>query len=152
MSLRPAGVYAEPVTGRPPTVVRAAGAVVAAEGVTAVAVAAALVIRGIGGADQSKVSGFGTAAWFVLVGAAVLTAGRALWTGRRWGRGIAIFAQLLLLPVSWYLATSHRLEFAIPLALIAIGVLVSLFNTPALRWAAYRDEEDSAANAEPESR
>jgi hypothetical protein len=46
---------------------------------------------------------FGTAAWFVIFGGAVLAAGLALWTGRRWGRGVAVFAQLLLLPVAWYL-------------------------------------------------
>ena len=130
---------------------RAAGALVAAEGALAVVFAAVLVIRGFGGEEQAGISGFGTAAWFLLAGAAVLAAGWALWTSRRWGRGISIFAQLLLLPVSWYMAQSHRLEYAIPLALIAIGVLIALFTTPALRWAAYRDEE-SADNPGPDSR
>ena len=65
--------------------------------------AAVLVVRAIAGADQHVVNGLGTAVWFVLVGGAVLAAGRALVIGKRWGRGLAVFTQLLLLPVAWYL-------------------------------------------------
>lgn len=122
------------------------------EGVAAVAVAVALVVRGLEGADQSKVSGFGTAGWFLLVGAAVLAAGWALSTNRRWGRGIAIFANVLLVPVAWYLMTSQRPEFAVPLAVVAIGVLVALFNPAALRWATYLDEPASSDSADPDTR
>ena len=58
---------------------------------------------------------FGTAAWFAIIGGAVLAAGWALWTGRRWGRGVAVFAQLLLLPVAWYLAVgSQQWIYGIP--------------------------------------
>ena len=74
------------------------------------------------GADQHVVSGFGNAAWFALVGAAVLAAGWALWTGRRWGRGIAVFAQLLLLPVTWYIGVgSHQWFYAVPVAAVALA-------------------------------
>ena len=45
----------------------------------------------------------------------MLAAGCALVTGKRWGRGLAVFTQLLLLPVAWYLAVgSHRPAFGIP--------------------------------------
>ena len=58
---------------------------------------------------------FGTAAWFAIIGGGVLAAGWALWTGRRWGRGVAVFAQLLLLPVAWYIAVgSHQWIYGIP--------------------------------------
>ena len=70
-------------------------------------------------------SGFGNAAWFALIGAALLAAGWALWTGRRWGRGIAVFAQLLLLPVTWYIGVgSHQWFYAVPIAAVAVITLV----------------------------
>jgi PGF-CTERM protein len=117
--------------------VRNAGFLVAAEGVAAVAIAVALVVRGLAGADQHVVNGFGTAIWFVLVGGAVLAAGWALLTGRRWGRGLAVFAQLLLLPVAWYLTVgSGQPGYGIPLAVVALATVVLLFSRPALNWAA----------------
>jgi hypothetical protein len=98
-------------------------------------VAAVLLFRGLGGADQRVVNGFGTAAWFAVVGAAVLAAGCGLVVGRRWGRGLAVFAELLLLPVAWYLAVgSHRPLVGIPVGIIALSVLALLFSPPAVRW------------------
>ena len=105
------------------------------------AVAVVLAIRGFAGADQRIVSGFGTAVWFVLVGGGVLAAGWALWTGRRWGRGLAVFAQLLLLPVAWYIAVgSHQWLFGIPIAVVALATLALLFSPSALQWAAAGDD------------
>ena len=137
---------------------RGAGVVVAAEGATALVVAVILVIRGFAGADQHVVNGFGTAAWFVIVGAAVLAAGAALWTGRRWGRGLAVFVQLLLLPVAWYLTVgSHRPVFGVPVAVLGLGTLALLFSRPTLRWMAPGRNEagyESARsdNADPDTR
>jgi hypothetical protein len=117
--------------------VRGAGLIVAVQGAAGLAVAAVLVVRALAGADQRVVNGFGSAAWFFLLGAGVLAAGWALLRGKRWGRGFAVFVQLLLLPVAWYLGVgSHRVAFAIPVAIIAVTVLVLLFSPPALRWAA----------------
>ncbi|ORV91779.1 hypothetical protein AWC11_10050 [Mycobacterium interjectum] len=146
-----------------PSVVRGAGVLVAVQGAAALVVAAALVIRGIAGADQRVVNGSpasgwyaqGTALWFVLVGGVVLGAGRALVVGKRWGRGLGVFTQLLLLPVSWYLAVgSHRPAFGIPLGVLAVTVLVLLFSPAAVRWAAGRDQGGpaSSANRGPDSR
>lgn len=132
-----------------------AGLLVAVQGVAALAVAVALVVRGIAGADQRVVNGLGTAVWFLLVGGVVLAAGRALARGRRWGRGLGIFTQLLLLPVAWYLAAgSHRPAVGVPVGILAAAVLVLLFSPPALRWAAGRDQGGpaSSANRGPDSR
>lgn len=99
------------------------------------AAAAVFLIRGLAGADQQIVNGFGNAAWFAVIGAALLTAAWALWTGRRWGRGIAVFAQLLLLPVTWYVGVgSHRWFYGIPVAVVALAALVLLFAPATLRW------------------
>jgi hypothetical protein len=129
--------YADAVSSQPaaPLSVRGAGAIVAVQGAAGLVLAAVLLIRGLGGADQRVVNGFGTAAWFALVGAAVLAAGCALLLGRHWGRGLAVFAELLLLPVAWYLAVgSHRALVGIPVGVIALTVLALLFSPPAVRW------------------
>lgn len=111
-------------------------------------VAVILLVRGLAGADQHVVNGVGTAVWFVLIGGGVLAGGCALVGGRRWGRGPAVFTQLLLLPVAWYLGVgSHRPEFGIPLGLVALITLGLLFSGPSVRWAAGRDQRGSASAA-----
>ena len=122
-----------------PAAVRRAGFIVTAEGVAALVVAVVLVVRALAGADQHIVSGYGTAVWFVLVGAAVLAGGWALITGRRWGRGIAVFANLLLLGVAWYILGSHQLVYAIVVAVAALASLALLFSPSAVQWASGRD-------------
>jgi peptidoglycan/LPS O-acetylase OafA/YrhL len=138
-----------------PATVRQAGVVVALEGVALVVVAAILVARAIGGAHEKAISGYGTAVWYVVMGAAVLAAGWALWTGRRWGRGLAVFAQLLLLPIAWYIAVgSQQWAYGVPVALVAVGALALLFSPSALQWASARTAQDSARadNSGPETR
>lgn len=123
-----------------PPAVRRAGFLVAAEGLAGVIAAVAFVVRGLFfGADQGKVSGYGNAIWFVLVGGAVLAAGWALITGRRWGRGIAVFFNLLLLGVAWYIFTSHQVGYGIAVALLAVGSLALLFSPSTVRWLSQRD-------------
>ena len=128
---------------------------VAIEGVVLVVMAAVLVVRAIGGAHERAISGYGTAAWYAIVGAALFAAGRALWTGRRWGRGLAVFAQLLLLPIAWYIAVgSQQWAYGVPVALVAVGTLALLFSPSALQWASASTAQDSARadNSGPETR
>jgi peptidoglycan/LPS O-acetylase OafA/YrhL len=136
-----------------PTTVRQAGAVVALEGVAGLAAAVVYVVSGLAGAEESGLNKYGTALWFAIMGAALLAAGWALWTGRRWGRGIAVFAQLLLLPVAWYVAVgSHQWLYGIPIAVLAIGTLVLLFSPSALEWLGAHDSAASADNSGPDTR
>lgn len=126
----------------------------ALEGAAAVIAAVVFLVRGLAGADQHVVSGFGNAAWFTLVGGGVLAAAWALWTGRRWGRGIAVFAQLLLLPVTWYIGVgSHQWCYAVPIAVVAIIALVLLFSPATLQWlTASYDSSAKADNSGPDTR
>nr|WP_324198907.1 hypothetical protein [Nocardia amamiensis] len=120
-----------------PSTVRAAGGLVTLEGVVAVVVAIVLVVRGLLGHDQTATSGYGTAAWFGILGGAVLAAGVGLLLGKRWGRSIAVIAQLLLLPVTWSLLTdSHQPVYGTLLGLVAVSALVLLFAPPSTRWMA----------------
>jgi hypothetical protein len=136
-----------------PSTVRQAAVVVALEGAALLGVAAVLVARHLGGVqDQPWLSGYGTAAWFVIMGAGVLAAGWALWTGRRWGRGIAVFAQLLLLPVAWYMGVgSQRWVYAIPVGVVALATLGLLFTPSTLQWLGAQDSA-SADNSGPDTR
>jgi len=61
----------------------------------------------------------------------------------------------LLLPVAWYLAVgSHQRAFGIPVAIVALTVLILLFSPTALRWAAGGDQRGPASSASggPDSR
>ncbi len=136
----------------PPTVRRAA-ALVGLQGAAGAVAAVVFLVRGFAGADQHIVSGFGNAGWFALIGAVLLAAAWALWTGRRWGRGIAIYAQMLLLPVSWYVGVgSHQWGYAVPVALISVAILVLLFSRSTIHWLTSRAEPASADNSGPDTR
>jgi hypothetical protein len=124
-----------------PSTVRYAGFVVLAEGVLGLVVAALLVVRAVAGVDQHVVNGYGTAAWFAIIAAAVLAGGWALVRDRRWGRGIAVFLNLLLLPVAWYVYSSHQAAYAVVVGAVALGVLGLLFSPSAVHWASGRRDE-----------
>ncbi len=114
---------------------------VALEGAAGVVAAVIYVVSGLGAGNEPGINKFGTAAWFAIIGGAVLAAAWALWTGRRWGRGVAVFAQLLLLPVSWYIAVgSHQWTYGIPVGIVAIITLVLLFSPSAVQWLGSADD------------
>ncbi len=125
-----------------PSVVRYAGYLVILEGVLALTAAAVFLFRAMAGVNPDVVRGnvgahwyaYGTAAWFALIGAAVLAAGWALTTGRRWGRGIAVFANLLLLGVAWYIYGSDQPVYAAVVAVTALATLGLLFSPAAVQW------------------
>ncbi|PXX69018.1 hypothetical protein DFR70_102704 [Nocardia tenerifensis] len=120
-----------------PRTVRGAGALVTLEGAVAVVVALVLIVRGLLGHDQTATNGYGTAAWFGILGGAVLAAGLGLLFGKRWGRAIAVIAQLLLLPVTWSLLTdSHQPVFGTLLGVVVVAALVLLFAPASTRWMA----------------
>ncbi|MDY6869457.1 MAG: hypothetical protein SV966_02450 [Actinomycetota bacterium] len=135
-----------------PSTVRQAAVLVSLEGATGVVAALVYLVSGFSRAEEAGLNKFGTAAWFAIVGGGVLAAGWALWTGRRWGRGIAVFAQLLLLPVTWYVAVgSHQWFYGISVAVIALTALVLLFSPSALQWLGAQDSA-SADNSGPDTR
>lgn len=136
-----------------PSAVRRAAGLVALQGAVGVVLAAVFVVRGLAGADRHVVDGFGNAAWFGLIGAVLVAAAWALWTGRRWGRGIAIYAQMLLLPVSWYIGVgSHQWIYAVPVAVASVAILVLLFSRSTIQWLTSPAERASADNSGPDTR
>jgi hypothetical protein len=137
------------VTVPSPATVRQAAVLVALEGAAALVAAVVYIVSGLGGPNEPGLNNFGTAAWFAIIGGCVLAAGWALWTGRRWGRGVAVFAQLLLLPVSWYMGVgSHQWAYAIPIAVVALVTLVLLFSPSAVQWLGAQDSGSGPASAD----
>lgn len=120
----------------PPTAVRRAGLVVALEGAVGVVAGAVFLVRGLTGAeDAGFINDYGTAAWFAILGGGVLAGGLALVRGRRWGRAIAVVAQILLIPVAFALLTdSGRPYFGAPLLVVVVIVLGMLFSPKSVRW------------------
>ncbi len=131
-----------------PLSVRRAAVLVGLQGAAGVVAAVVFVIRALAGVDRHIVDGFGNAVWFGLIGGAVLAAGWALWTGRRWGRGLAVFAQMLILPATWYAGVgSHRWGYAVPVAAVSVAVLVLLFSPSTLKWLAGQSGSDASADS-----
>jgi hypothetical protein len=128
-----------------PPPVRYAGYLVAAEGALAIVVAIIYLVHAATGSNQEVVRGllggfsYGTAAWFTIMGAAVAAAGWALIRGRRWGRGVAVFANLLLLGVAWYVYTAGQPGYAVLVAAVALVALGLLFSPSAVHWMTTRD-------------
>ena len=132
-----------------PATVRRAAVLVALEGAAGVVAAVIYMVSGFGGGNQPGMNKFGTAAWFAIFGGAVLAAGLALWTGRRWGRGVAVFAQLLLLPVAWYLGVgSQQWIYGIGVGIVALVTLVLLFSPSAVQWLSSAQDSGSDASAD----
>jgi peptidoglycan/LPS O-acetylase OafA/YrhL len=141
------------VTVPSPATVRQAAIAVTLEGLAGVIAAVWYVVSGLLGSDEPGMNMFGTAAWFVIMGSAVLAAGWALWTGRRWGRGLSVFAQLILLGVAYYVGVgSGQWLPGVAVAVVALAVLALLFSPSALQWAGAQDSPASADNSGPDTR
>lgn len=124
------------MTAAPPTPIRLAGLLVALQGAVAVGYAVFVVGRHVAGENSGAISWFGTVAYFVLLGGAVLVAGLCLLRGFRWGRGVAIVVELLLLPVAWSLLTdSQQKPLGYAVGASAIAVFALLLSPKALDWA-----------------
>ncbi|MFC6011268.1 hypothetical protein [Nocardia lasii] len=108
--------------------VRVAGGLVSFEGLVGVVIAIVLIVRALTGHDQSEASGVGTALWFGVLFGGVLAAGVGLLRGKRWGRAIAVIANVLLLPVAWSLLTdSHQPLWGTVVGIVAVAGLGTLF-------------------------
>lgn len=120
-----------------PTPVRIAGWIASAQGLVGVAAAVALFVRAVAGHREETVaiSGYGTAGWFAILGGGLLAAGIGLLRGHRWGRGLVVIAELLLLFVAWYVGVgSHQILAGIALAVVCAVALAALFRRDAIAW------------------
>lgn len=132
----------------PPTI-RGAGVLVGLQGLTGVGFAVALLVRAFGGASTTGNNIYGEAAYFAVLGAAVVLVGGALVLGRRWARGPSVVVELLLLGVAWYATgPSGRPEIGVPVGVLCIVVLYLLFTARSREWSLGLRESDSGEDAE----
>ena len=118
-----------------PTTVRGAGLLVVLQGLVGVVFAVALLVRAFSGAETIG-NLYGEAAYFAVLGGAVLGCGVALFLGKRGVRGPITVIEILLLGVAWYaIGPSDRPEYGIPVAAVSVLVLYLLFNVKARVWA-----------------
>ncbi len=118
-----------------PKTVRGAGLLVVLQGLTGVVFAVALLIRAFSGVETIG-NLYGEAAYFAVLGGAVLGCGIALFLGKRGVRGPITVIQILLLGVAWYaMGPSDRPEYGIPVAAVCVLVLYLLYNGTARVWA-----------------
>lgn len=125
---------------RPPGPVRAAGALVGAQALAAVAFTAALVLRaGSGPAGLGPV--LAEAGFFLLVAAALGAVAAGLLTGRPWARTPALVVQVLLLPVVYsLLGPSRQVLVGLAVGALVFATFMLLLNERTRRWSMGADE------------
>ncbi len=133
-------------TDTPPTV-RGAGVLVGLQGLVGLVFAVALLVRALSGVETIG-NLYGEAAYFAIIGAAVVGCGVALVLGRRGARGPTTVVEILLLGVAWYaMGPSDRPEYGLPVAGVSVVVLYLLYNAKAREWALdLPDETDTERN------
>ena len=118
-----------------PKTVRGAGLLVVLQGLVGVVFAVALLIKAFSGAETIG-NLYGEAAYFAVLGGAVLGCGIALFLGKRGVRSPVTVIQILLLGVAWYaFGPSDRPEYGLPVAALSVLVLYLLYNVRAREWA-----------------
>jgi len=134
--------------GHSPATLRAAAAVQAVE--SAVVLAAAVLAGVDTAAGRSYQQGSGIALTVIGVASAAVLAlvASGLARVRRWSRTPALLTQLFFGIVGIYLLQAHRLEWGVPLLVLAAAGLAALLAPPSLR-ALTRQEQTRPEQAKP---
>jgi uncharacterized membrane protein (DUF2068 family) len=74
------------------------------------------------------VVGVGVAILMASFGLLLLLVARGVFLGRRWSRGPAVVAQLILLPIAWSFRGGATTWISVTLAVLAIAVLVGVLH------------------------
>jgi hypothetical protein len=115
---------AQPLARRPLTIVVAA-VLLALEGLFGLGYAGVVL-------EQIRMSlavvGVGVSIMMAVFGLLLLAVARGVFLGRRWSRGPAVVAQLILLPIAWSFRGGVTTWVSITLAVLAIAVLVGLLH------------------------
>ena len=83
----------------------------------------------LGQARMSRaVVGVGVAILMATFGLLLLLVARGVFLGRRWSRGPAVVAQLILLPIAWSFRGGGTTWISVTLAVLAIAVLVGVLH------------------------
>ena len=72
--------------------------------------------------------GVGVAILMATFGLLLLLVARGVFLGRRWSRGPAVVAQLILLPIAWSFRGGSTTWISVALAVLAVAVLVGVLH------------------------
>jgi hypothetical protein len=115
---------AQPAGRRPLTIVMAA-VLLALEGLLGLGYAGVA----LGEVRMSRAAiGVGVAILMAAFGLLLLLVARGVFLGRRWSRGPAVVAQLILLPIAWSFRGGVTTWISVTLAALAIAALVGLLH------------------------
>ncbi len=118
----------------PPVPVVAAAALICLEALGVVILAAVILVSGLGN-SASAGQLVAQAAYYVVLAAAMVLCGLALFQGRRWGRTPTIVVQIILLAVAYWMAVpSGRPGWGIALAVLGLVTGGLLITRPANEW------------------
>jgi hypothetical protein len=128
-----ASTPAPAATATPPRALRLAAAVLAVEAVGMCVAAGFSAVSTADGQSYQRASGI--ALTLIAVGTAVVFAlfARGLAKARPWTRTPVVMTQLAIGVWAIYLLRDHRLEWAVPMLLVAAGCLAALFTPASLR-------------------
>ena len=118
---------------------RPAAALVGVEGGALVGIGLVYGAAGVLGDPFDRTATLLEAAMALLVGVLLLLVARGLARTAGWARSPAVVAQLLMLPVGVGLVQGRVWWAAVPVLVLAVAVLVALFNRPARE--AYADSD-----------
>lgn len=131
-----------PAPAGPPPQVRLAGVLVGLQGLLGLVFAGALVVRSTS-TQARAVDVLGEAAYFAVIGGALVAVGAGLLAGRRWARTPAIVTQLLLLPVVYSLiGPSRQLLLGLAAGAVVFAAFMLLISERARTWSMGLDLPD----------
>jgi len=119
--------------GHSPATLRAAAVVQAVESAVLLAAAVLAGIDTAAGRSYQQGSGIALTVIGVASAAALALVAAGLARVRRWSRTPALLTQLFFGIVGIYLLQAHRLEWGVPLLVLAVAGLASLLAPPSLR-------------------
>lgn len=127
------GPEGSPEPAAPPTpVLRAAGALVALQGVLVLAAAVFYLVEALVSDASSLLNVAMAVVLFLLMGGGLLLVARDLVRRRRWARAPVVTWEVICLPIAYGLADSGRWYIGLPVAVVAVVVLAAvLTSTPA---------------------
>jgi hypothetical protein len=119
-------------TAPPTPALRAAGVLVALQGVVVLAAAVFYLVEALVSDASSLVNVAMAVVLFLLMGGGLLLVARDLVRRRRWARAPAVTWEVICLPIAYGLADSGRWYIGLPVAAVAVVVLAAvLTSTPA---------------------
>jgi hypothetical protein len=114
-----------PSPGQRPLTIVVATVLLALEGLIGLAYAG----TAVGQIRMSRaVVGLGVTILMAAFGLLLLVVARGVFLGRRWSRGPAVVAQLILLPIAWSFRGGVTTWVSVTLAVLAIAALVGLLH------------------------